>query len=196
MGTVPLHHCPHVAAGHHLRRHYLHDRWAADLHRAEDVRPHPRYGERRCQPSVPDDHPAALAGRLPQLPPGLRRLHRVGALPDHRCVRHRQLLRGSEDLVGGGGGMTTVDATTPQTTPASAPPRAARPAPRARRRGRGWRPTVLTYGLLTAFLLGSAFPLYWQVLVGSRESTTAFDSTPPLLPGGNFFSNAQRVFDQ
>ena len=92
--------------------------------------------------------------------------------------------------------MTTLDATTPQSAPPSAAPRVPRPAPRARRRGRGWRPTLLTYGLLTAFLLGSAFPLYWQVLVGSRESTTAFDSTPPLLPGGNFFSNAQRVFDQ
>jgi cellobiose transport system permease protein len=91
--------------------------------------------------------------------------------------------------------MTTIDAATPQTAPSAPPPRRARRLVASRRR-RVWRPGFLTYGLLIAFLLGSAFPLYWQVLVGSHSSTTAFDSTPPLFPGGNFFANAGRVFDQ
>ncbi len=89
--------------------------------------------------------------------------------------------------------MTTV-----RTMPRAAAPAPARPTPRPvpwRHRRRG-RPGFLTYGLLIAFLLGSTFPLYWQVLIGSHTSTTAFDSTPPLFPGGNFFANAQRVFDQ
>lgn len=88
--------------------------------------------------------------------------------------------------------MTTLDARPPQAAARTRPlPRPPRRTPRTRR-----GPGLLTYGLLAAFLLGSAFPLYWQFIVGSHDTTAAFDSTPPLLPGGNFFSNAARVFDQ
>ncbi|HKE52916.1 MAG TPA: carbohydrate ABC transporter permease [Actinomycetes bacterium] len=90
--------------------------------------------------------------------------------------------------------MTTLGTTTSRTAPnppARTVTRASR-APRRRRRGPGW----LVYALLTAFLVGSAFPLYWQAIVGSHDTTAVFDSTPPLLPGGNFFSNAARVFDE
>ncbi|WP_285748303.1 carbohydrate ABC transporter permease [Lentzea sp. NBRC 105346] len=48
----------------------------------------------------------------------------------------------------------------------------------------------MIYGILGAFVLGSAFPFYWSFVVASREST---DFT--LIPGGNFWSNAARVFD-
>jgi cellobiose transport system permease protein len=51
------------------------------------------------------------------------------------------------------------------------------------------------YGLLIAFLLGSAFPLYWSFLVASRDTSILSEHVPPLLPGGNFFANASRVFD-
>ena len=92
--------------------------------------------------------------------------------------------------------MTTLGTATPATTPdspAGAVTGAARsPRRRRRRRGPGW----LVYALLIAFLIGSAFPLYWQAIVGSHDTTAVFDSTPPLLPGGNFFSNAARVFDE
>jgi len=93
--------------------------------------------------------------------------------------------------------MTTLDATTPRTAPgpAAEAPTGTRLAPRRSRRRRG-RPGWLVYALLTAFLIGSAFPLYWQAIVGSHDTTAVFDSTPPLLPGGNFFSNAARVFDE
>lgn len=85
--------------------------------------------------------------------------------------------------------MTAVDARTQVAAAAQVRP--------ARRRGpRRRKPGLLTYGLLGAYVLGSAFPLYWQALVGSHHSAVAFDSTPPLLPGGNFFSNAARVFDE
>jgi cellobiose transport system permease protein len=93
--------------------------------------------------------------------------------------------------------MTTLDATTPRTVPdpAAEALTGTQRAPRRSRRQRR-RPGWLVYALLTAFLIGSAFPLYWQAIVGSHDTTAVFDSTPPLLPGGNFFSNAARVFDE
>ncbi|GGU44747.1 carbohydrate ABC transporter permease [Nocardioides albus] len=58
------------------------------------------------------------------------------------------------------------------------------------------RPGFLVYGLLTAFLLGSAFPLYWSFVIGSVTRHRAIQSPPPLIPGGHFFDNAARVFDR
>jgi cellobiose transport system permease protein len=57
------------------------------------------------------------------------------------------------------------------------------------------RPNFVVYGLLIAFILGSIFPFYWSGLVASRDNSVLTDHFPPLLPGGNFFSNAARVFD-
>jgi cellobiose transport system permease protein len=57
------------------------------------------------------------------------------------------------------------------------------------------RPGFLVYGLLTAFALGSAAPLYWSFLIGSHTKEVMARQTPPLLPGGHFFENAQRVFE-
>jgi cellobiose transport system permease protein len=57
------------------------------------------------------------------------------------------------------------------------------------------RPGFLVYGLLVAFILGSAFPIYWSFLVPSHGNDILTDKLPPLLPGGNFFSNAQQVLD-
>lgn len=58
------------------------------------------------------------------------------------------------------------------------------------RRARFW-----VYGLLIAFLAGSIFPFYWSFLVASRDTSMLGEQVPPLLPGGNFLSNAVRVFD-
>ena len=57
------------------------------------------------------------------------------------------------------------------------------------------RPGFLVYGLLAAFVLGSAVPLYWSFMIGSHQAEVATERIPPLLPGGHFFDNAQRVFD-
>lgn len=68
--------------------------------------------------------------------------------------------------------------------------------PRARESSSGiGRAGFWTYGLLVAFVLGSMFPLYWQFLVASRDSGMLTETVPPLVPGGNFLDNAQRVFD-
>lgn len=70
--------------------------------------------------------------------------------------------------------------------------RAARPR---RRTVRGSRPGFLVYGILIAWFLGSAYPLWWSFVAGSSESTVLTLPYPPLLPGGQFWTNAAEVFD-
>lgn len=69
---------------------------------------------------------------------------------------------------------------------------------RSRRRGGGsgigTRPGFLAYGLLLAVLLGSAYPLWWSFVVGSGTNATRGEVLP-LVPGGNFFTNAAQVLD-
>lgn len=57
------------------------------------------------------------------------------------------------------------------------------------------RPAFLVYGLLAAYAVGSAFPLYWSILIGSSTAEVVTRDLPPLLPGGHFFENASRVLD-
>ncbi|MGW4396359.1 carbohydrate ABC transporter permease [Amycolatopsis nivea] len=57
------------------------------------------------------------------------------------------------------------------------------------------KPRRATYGVLIVFVLGSLFPFYWSFLVSSRDNGMLTERIPPLLPGGNFFANAARVFD-
>ena len=91
-----------------------------------------------------------------------------------------------------------LQAPRPDSTSASKPGSATRSAhPPTRRRsyrGIGSKPGFLAYGLLTAFLLGSAYPLWWSFVVGSGTNSTRGE-TLPLLPGGNFLANAVTVLD-
>ena len=57
------------------------------------------------------------------------------------------------------------------------------------------RPGFVVYGLLAAFVLGSAAPFYWSFLLGSHTAQVAAQGVPPLLPGGHFLDNARRVID-
>ena len=59
----------------------------------------------------------------------------------------------------------------------------------------GRRPGPLVYGLLAAFVIGSALPLYWSFVIGSHTKEVADDFPPPILPGGHFLDNASRVLD-
>ena len=45
------------------------------------------------------------------------------------------------------------------------------------------RPGFLVYGLLAAFALGSAAPLYWSFLLGSQTKEVAAQGPPPPRPG-------------
>jgi cellobiose transport system permease protein len=60
--------------------------------------------------------------------------------------------------------------------------------------GIGSRPGFLAYGLLSAFLLGSAYPLWWSFVVASGTNSTRGE-TLPLIPGGNFLANAAKVLE-
>jgi len=57
------------------------------------------------------------------------------------------------------------------------------------------RPGFLVYGLLAAFVIGSALPLYWSFVIGSHTKGEASSVPPPIMPGGHFLENARRVFD-
>ncbi|BAU31277.1 carbohydrate ABC transporter permease [Microcella alkaliphila] len=84
--------------------------------------------------------------------------------------------------------------------PMMAPVRPSPESPSARKRRRGGgsgvalRPGFLSYGLLLAWILGSAYPLWWSFVVASGTNATRGE-TLPLVPGGNFFANAARVLD-
>ena len=81
--------------------------------------------------------------------------------------------------------------------PAAKPASAPRPRPALKQRifGNGLRPGYLTYGILLAFFIGSAYPLWWSAIVGSRSNEALGLSYPPLLPGGNFWNNVGEVFN-
>ncbi len=94
--------------------------------------------------------------------------------------------------------MSVTDRTRPRAAAAEAavPARpAARTPLRQRFLGSGTRPGFLSYGLLIAFLVSSAYPLWWSAVIGSRSNETLGETWPPLLPGGNFWKNVGEVFD-
>lgn len=57
------------------------------------------------------------------------------------------------------------------------------------------RPGMLTYALLGAYFAGSAFPLWWSFVIGSRQSSDTNLVPPAVLPGPNFLSNTVEVFE-
>ena len=54
---------------------------------------------------------------------------------------------------------------------------------------------TLTYLTLIAVAFFSALPLYYSVVVASRDNSALADVPPPLIPGGNLWTNVSRVFD-
>jgi cellobiose transport system permease protein len=65
----------------------------------------------------------------------------------------------------------------------------------ARRRTVYEAPGFLTYALLIALFAGSAFPLWWSFVIGSRQSSDTNLVPPAVIPGGNFLTNAAKVFE-
>jgi cellobiose transport system permease protein len=73
--------------------------------------------------------------------------------------------------------------------------RAARPA-RAATWGAERRPRALTYVVLAAVLVVSAYPLYFAVLLASSDAVTiAQNPLPSLVPRGNLLVNLGRVLE-
>lgn len=83
----------------------------------------------------------------------------------------------------------------------TAGPGAARAAARRTPRKRGSfaggerTPGKLTYTILTAFVLISAFPFYWSFLIGSKDNDFVFSGSLNLVPGPNFLDNVKRVLE-
>lgn len=72
---------------------------------------------------------------------------------------------------------------------------------RSPRRTRGMvnrhrRPGKLAYLTLIAVAFFSAFPLYYSGVVASHDNEAIGKVPPPLVPGGNLWTNVSRVFDQ
>ncbi|GLV83275.1 sugar ABC transporter permease [Streptomyces lavendulae subsp. lavendulae] len=85
------------------------------------------------------------------------------------------------------------------TAPPSRRAAAADPAPPVRRRGRSGGPRRggrLTYAVLTAAVLVSAFPFYWTIVAASRSNADLAKSPPSLLPGPNLMHNLRQVLEE
>ena len=101
--------------------------------------------------------------------------------------------------------IRTAPEARPTDAAAATPPTGASPrdtgAPQAPRRRRGGglginrRPGWFVYAILLVVLLGSAYPFWWSFVIGSRNNQALGSAWPPLIPGGNFWSNAAKVFD-
>ena len=82
--------------------------------------------------------------------------------------------------------------TAPTLPPTPAPPAALRPRRRARlvRRTQAG-PTA--YVFLAIVLVGSAFPLWWSYVIGSKDSAAIVQDPYSFIPGGHFLQNASTV---
>ena len=58
---------------------------------------------------------------------------------------------------------------------------------------RGNRAGVWVYVGLVVVLVGSLFPFYWSLLIGSGDASTINDPDLSWIPGGNFLANAATV---
>jgi cellobiose transport system permease protein len=77
------------------------------------------------------------------------------------------------------------------------PPRHARTR-RRERSGAGvhiWDATALTRIALGATIILSIFPLYWMIVVASRDASAATTFPPPMTPGGNLADNVSTALD-
>jgi cellobiose transport system permease protein len=86
--------------------------------------------------------------------------------------------------------MATISAPTRPARPGGAPQAGAgRLRPRRLR-----RPPRLIYLTLVAVAFFSMFPLYWSIIVASHDNSALGEIPPPMIPGGQLFSNIERVF--
>ncbi|GAB3226833.1 carbohydrate ABC transporter permease [Glycomyces halotolerans] len=82
--------------------------------------------------------------------------------------------------------------------PATAPVEPERREPRRRRKvaaARVLEPTPLTRIGLIAVSFLSIFPLYWMIVIASRNTAAAASFPPALIPGGNLGDNINRALN-
>src|SRR5690606_27690109 len=175
----------------------LDDLRAADLRRAAAVRR--RRAERRHRrrlAAVPDADAVPVRARVQ---PGLRvRLRLGGGLDDVR--RHRAHRAAQLPVHPTHQARLVTTATTAERPTAAGPSDRRPPAAVSARKRRAYlrlmrnRPGRLAYLTLVAVLFFSAFPLYYSVVVASRDNSALGQIPPPVLPGANLVENVERVF--
>ena len=57
------------------------------------------------------------------------------------------------------------------------------------------RPSRFSYALLIALFAGSAFPLWWSFVIGSRQASDINLVPVALIPGPNFLTNVMKAFE-
>jgi len=57
------------------------------------------------------------------------------------------------------------------------------------------RPRAFSYALLIALFAGSAFPLWWSFVIGSRQASDINLVPVALIPGPNFLTNVLKAFE-
>lgn len=67
-----------------------------------------------------------------------------------------------------------------------------RRAPNAGPNAAGWP----AYAMLLVIVVCSVFPLYWSVVVSSRDQSAIGRYPPPLVPGGSLWDNLSAAFEQ
>jgi cellobiose transport system permease protein len=58
-----------------------------------------------------------------------------------------------------------------------------------------WRTSPLTYGALVFAAILSVYPFYYMFIIATRSLDEIHKIPPPLIPGGSFGDNFQRVLD-
>jgi len=53
-----------------------------------------------------------------------------------------------------------------------------------------------TYAILFGIIIFSIFPLYWSIVVSSRDQSAIGRYPPPLVPGGSLWDNLSAAFEQ
>ena len=53
-----------------------------------------------------------------------------------------------------------------------------------------------TYAILFGIIIFSIFPLYWSIVVSSRDRSAVGSYPPPLVPGGSLWDNLSKAFEQ
>src|SRR5690606_23832727 len=108
------------------------------------------------------------------------------AVPGDR-PRCRDQLRGGQPDPG-------VEMSAVQTAPRPAS-RAPQPRPTRPRKSQAgvrlWDATPMTRITLVIAVVLSFFPLWWMIVVASRDNSAATQFPPPMLPGGNLWNNLE-----
>ena len=79
--------------------------------------------------------------------------------------------------------------------PASRAPQPRPTRPRKSQAGvRLWDATPMTRITLVIAVVLSFFPLWWMIVVASRDNSAATQFPPPMLPGGNLWNNLEFAF--